>query len=575
MPQPHALSRLKGLGLGIALGASACTASIDGPDSLPTSAPGGGRSGASGLDPNAPLDPNTGIPIACDQSQVLAAPAPILRLTNREYRNTLADLFPGIDFDVAPLATDNKDNGFDTTGSAQSISASLIEGYHGQASRVASAVVANLAAFSTCAAMTPPPSSCGAELVSTFAARAYRRPATTEELSRLTALFSSSEASWGFTKAVEVTIRAVLQSPAFLYRVELGRPAADQPDTTPLTGPELASRLSYLLWDSMPDATLMDAAGRGSLDTTDGVVTEARRLLAHPRARAAVATFQSQWLRFEKMDNLKKSAAAFPAFAPSTAQALADSAARYVDYLFWERGTLAGFFTDTKAFVNRELAPIYGVSAPASSELSLVDVNPSQRAGLLTQAGLLAGFAHETADAPVLRGVLVLSRLLCDTPPPPPPGTPAAPEAKPGDAPMTTRQRLEVTHVKPECNGCHASIDGIGYAFSNYDAIGAWRDSDNGLPVNAAGVLTNTLDLDGTFDGTVALGAKLAQSVQVKACVTEQWYRYALGVGEEQLNTCALKSTIEHFNASGNKLPELLVALVSSEAFRRRSVITQ
>jgi hypothetical protein len=166
-----------------------------------------------------------------------------------------------------------------------------------------------------------------------------------------------------------------------------------------------------------------------------------------------------------------------------------------------------------------------------------------------------------------------LSRLLCDEPPPVPPGVPALPEPQAGDAPMTTRDRLELTHVKPQCVGCHESIDGIGYGFSHYDAIGAYRDADNGLPVNATGTLKNTLDADGPFDGAVELGTKLAKSAQVRACVTEQWYRYALGVTDGELNLCALKSTVEGFRASGNKLPELLVALVSSEAFRRRTVI--
>ncbi len=539
----------------------------------------GGSGGAVGPgawqpnDPGAPLDPETGLPVSCDGSSTLAAPAPLLRLTNREYRSTLADLFPGLEFEAASLATDNKVNGFDTLGSAQSVSSALVEGYFDQAKKVAVAAAAAVPTWLPCAADTSPTASCASDFVASFAARAYRRPATPEELSRLTTLFNTSQASWGFPKAVEVSIRAVLESPAFLYRVELGKTGASEGETLPLTGHEMASRLSYLLWDSMPDAALLDAASSGKLDATEGVTSEARRLLADPRARAAVATFQSQWLRFEKMDNLSKSATLFPSFNDATAAALRESATRYADYLFWERGTLDGMLTDTKAYVNAALAPLYGVTQPTGTELSLIDVNPAQRAGILTQAGLLAGFAHETADAPVLRGVFVMSRLLCNEPPPPPPGIAGAPEPMLGDAPMTTRDRLEHTHVKPECKGCHESIDGIGYGFGHYDALGAYRDLDNGLPVNASGVLTSTLDIDGPFDGAVELGGKLAKSQQVGVCVTEQWYRYALGVGENELNLCALKSTVEGFKASGNQLPELLIALVSSDAFRQRTLI--
>jgi Protein of unknown function (DUF1592)/Protein of unknown function (DUF1588)/Protein of unknown function (DUF1595)/Protein of unknown function (DUF1585)/Protein of unknown function (DUF1587) len=566
------------LGWALALGSAACTGNLRGDgvvggDATPVA--GAGTGGSSSTQPNDPstVDPQTGIPVSCDGSAKLAAAAPLLRLTNREYQNTLAALFPGLKVEAAPLATDNKVNGFDTIASAQSVSAALVEGYFNQASNVAAAAASNLSTWLPCAATASPPASCASDFIASFSARAYRRPATADELSRLTTLFDTSQAKWGFAKAVEVSVRAVLESPGFLYRVELGKPAAVENNTVPLTGYEVASRLSYLLWDSMPDAALLDAAKSGALDDAAGVTTQARRLLADSKSRAAVATFQSQWLRFEKMDNLKKSPAAFPSFNDATAAALSESAARYADYLFWERGTLDAMLTDTKAYVNTALAPIYGVTQSTGAELTLLDVNPAQRAGILTQAGLLAGFAHETADAPVLRGVFVMSRLLCNEPPPPPPGVPAAPEPKVGDAPMTTRERLALTHVKPECKGCHESIDGIGDGFSHYDALGAYRELDNGLPVDASGVLKNTLDVDGPFDGAVELGAKLAKSAQVRVCVSKEWYRYALGVGENELDTCALKSTVEAFKASGNKLPELLIALSASDAFRRRTVI--
>lgn len=560
---------LAGFGLAFTLGTIACTGTVKGDGvGAGTSPPAGEAAGGATTPPNEPP-----APASCNDATKLAAPSPLLRLTNREYRNTLADLFPGLTFDAASLATDNKVNGFDTVASAQAVSSALVEGYFAQANEVAAAAAANIGSWLPCATNANPGASCEPDFLSSFTARAYRRPATTDELSRITTLFDTSRARWGFIKAVELTIRAVLESPAFLYRVELGKVGSAEGDRLPLTGYEVASRLSYLLWDSMPDAALLEAAASGGLDGADGVTTQARRLLADHRAHAAVATFQSQWLRFEKMDNLKKSASLFPNFSDATAASLADSAARYVDYLFWERGTLDAMFTDTKAYVNSTLAPIYGVTVPASTELALVDVNVAQRAGILTQAGLLAGFAHETADAPVLRGVFVLSRLLCNEPPPVPPGVPALPEPQAGDAPMTTRDRLELTHVKPQCIGCHDSIDGIGYGFSHYDAIGAYRDVDNGLPVNATGALKNTLDADGPFDGAVELGAKLAKSSQARACVAEQWARYSLGVNDGELDPCALKSTIESFGASGNKLPELLVALVSSDPFRHRTVI--
>jgi hypothetical protein len=199
-------------------------------------------------------------------------------------------------------------------------------------------------------------------------------------------------------------------------------------------------------------------------------------------------------------------------------------------------------------------------------------VNAQQRAGILTQAGLLASFAHETSDAPVLRGVFVLSRLLCSAPPPPPPNIPALVEAMPGDPAKTTRQRLEETHTGATCRGCHDAIDGIGFAFEHYDAVGAYRDQDSGLPVDSTGELTGTLDSDGPFNGAVELGQKLSQSAQVQACVAKQWTRYALGSTLTAVDTCAVKEATDRLAATGGDLQEALTALVASDSFRTRTV---
>jgi hypothetical protein len=273
------------------------------------------------------------------------------------------------------------------------------------------------------------------------------------------------------------------------------------------------------------------------------------------------------------MATLVKSPTLFPHFDDAAASALRASADDYVDYLFWQRGTLASFFTDAKAFVNDVIAPIYGVAAPGSSDLVLVDVDPRQRAGILTHAGILAGFAHETTDAPVLRGVYVLDRFLCSSPPPPPKGVPQLAGEMPGDQPMTTRQRLEQTHVKPACAGCHTFIDGIGFGFSAYDAIGAYRTEEMGLPIDASGVLPASTDVAGPFEGAVELGQRLARSAEVQACVAQEWYRYALGLATSDVSFCAVRRVVERARPSGFDMRELLVALVQDDIFRRRSIV--
>jgi hypothetical protein len=505
---------------------------------------------------------------ACGATSASAA-APMLRLRNREYMNALADLFPGVTIPTPALPDDAVDEGFEGLASSQSAAPALVEGYFDQARAVASAVVGKLSTVLPCsAASSVDEASCGKTFIADLTRRAYRRPATDDELKRVTTLFDTARSSWGFSKAIELVITGVLQAPQFLYRPELGA-TAQTGSAISLTGYEIASRISFMLTESIPDDQLLDAAASGKLDDADGIEAEVRRLLDGPRAHAAIADFQRQWLRFDKLDTLQKSATLFPSFDASTASALKDSTAQYVDYLFWTRGTLDAYFNDTKAFVNDDLAPIYGVSGSVGSKLKLVDVDSTRRAGLLTNAGLLAGFAHETTDSPVLRGVFVMDRLLCQAPPPPPPGVPPLAEPKAGDPAVTTRDRLVQTHEQPQCAGCHQRIDGIGFAFEHYDAIGAYRDTESGLPVDATGTLTGT-DVDGAYDGAVELAHKLEKSDVVRACVAQQVYRYSLGLTKQQVDLCSLKQSVQQAAASGFDLRELIVAIMTDPSFRTK-----
>jgi hypothetical protein len=466
------------------------------------------------------------------------------------------------------------DEGFDTLSSAQAVSPSLIEALDKHAAAVGGAVVAQLPRVVPCSQKgAAEEARCGSEFLAQLLARAYRRPAASEELARAQQLFDTARTSWGFAKAVELSVRAVLKTPQFLYRLEVGAPDPETPGSLRLTDHELASRLSYLFWDSIPDAELTRAASSGELSTEAGIERQALRMLDDPRTRAAMSTFHGQWLRFEKMRDLKKSGADYPKFRDATASALRASAEQYVSYLFWERGDFQSLFTDTKAFVNDELSWIYGVAAPGSSALTLVDVDRTQRAGILTLAGLLAGFAHETSDAPVLRGVFVLDRLLCDSPPPPPKGVPPLQTESDAGGPMTTREIVEKTHVKAECVACHDAIDGIGFGFGHYDAVGAYRTHERGLVVNAKSEIRGTLDADGSFEGAVELAQRLARSKQAQACVAQQLLRYSLGLSKTEVDACALSSTVQRFSSSGLKFRELLLGYVTSAAFRRRQVI--
>jgi hypothetical protein len=552
----------------------ACTGSIGEPtgsfSASPASpgmaAPRGGSGGSAGSSAS-PVGPNSP-PATC--TQPTAAPAPLARLTDLEYKNTLHDLFPSVSMPDATLPADIVVEGFDNNTKAQTPSPSLIEQYQVSAQAVGTAVSANLSTVLPCQATTSAQQdSCGAQFIDQFVSRAYRRPIASDERTSYQAFFSTAKTAYDFPTAISLVVQATLQSPSFLYRVEMGGKAAG--GLAPLSGYEMASRLSYFFWDTMPDQALLDAAASGMLDTPSGVENQARRLLADPRAHAAVANLFHQWLRFDKMDQMPKSTDLFPDWNDQVAESLRSSASKFVDHVFWDLdGSLDAMLTDSGTYVDAKIASIYGVTT-AKAEMQLMDTNKAQRSGILTQAGLMAAFAHETTDSPVLRGVFVMDRLLCTAPPPPPPGvTGSITETDTGSAPMTTRDRFAKTHEQGDCASCHHTIDGFGFGFSHYDAVGKWRESDNGLAVNASGWIANTRDADGDFNGAVELGKRLAQSSQVSDCVASQWFRYSLGLGAADVPSCALAPVAKAFADRGGDLRELMIATVTSDAFRNR-----
>ena len=494
------------------------------------------------------------------------AASPFARLTSSQYAATLRDLFAPIAIPDPVPPPDSIVDGFDNVASGQVPSAALIAAYQASAVAVATAAMQDPAALVGCSPRTTADeTACATKFLGTFGAKAYRRPLTSAELADLVAFHSSMRASGAdFPTSITLTIETILEAPNFLYRIELGTPT--------LSPWEMASRLSYLLWNTMPDDALFAAAAAGTLATTDGIETQARRMLADPRAHAAIAHFHDQWLELGKMSTLVKDPKTFPTFTASTVTSLQQSTSKYIDDIFFGDATLTALLTDDHAFVNADLAAIYGVAVTGKT-LKKVTVDPTKRAGIVTNAGMLAGFAHTTEDAPVLRGVFVLGRLLCSAPPPPPADVNTSTPAPSSNVPQTTRDRFATQHEQGTCAGCHHVIDGIGFGFEHYDAIGAWRTTDNGLPVDASGwFVTGTAgELEGTFDGAVDLAHKLAASPAVHACVARQWLRYALGTDAASIDATTLEPLVSAFEANHLNMRELVVALVKSDAFRRRS----
>ncbi len=248
------------------------------------------------------------------------------------------------------------------------------------------------------------------------------------------------------------------------------------------------------------------------------------------------------------MQGIAKDSTLYPTFSATTVSAMQDSANKYVDNLFFSGGSLQTLLTDDHAYVNDALADIYGVASPGA-DLALVQVDGTQRSGMLTNVGLMAALAHETADSPVLRGVFVLSSIICHALPPPPAGVNTAVPAPSTTAPMTTRENFATQHEQGACAACHHTIDGIGFGFEHYDATGKWRTEEYNLPIDSSGWFTSDYDaaLTGTFDGAIDLGHRLAQSSTVQSCVAQNWLRYALGVDHTGVDSKGLTPIVAAF----------------------------
>lgn len=559
------------------VGSSGCTGTIDhvaGPPTDDDNAGGSGAAGAGGRGGSAvnrpPVEPVHGVDLACNSRGINPGPSPLRRLTNDQFVNTMNDLFAGI----LPAATfelpeENVVGGYSNNAAGQTASPALLEALHKIAKQRAqdATSTANLQKVAACASAANQ-QSCGQEFIARWARKIYRRPPTREESGRLTALFESSRTSDGYQAAVSDTLQALLSSPAFLYRLEVDGTA--EAGAVALDHHQVASRLSYLMWDTLPDAELAASADSGKLATVADIERHVDRLLADQRARPVIARFQRQWLMLDKAEALDKSTATFPKWSASVAQSLRTSVEKYVDHVFWNQGNLSALLTDTHAFVDKNTGWIVGV-ADAQTSPQLVELNSAQRSGILTQPAVMAAFAKPMTDSATFRGLFVMRQMLCQETGEPPPGVSTTiPAPAPGSAPVTTRQQQERSHAAPTCAACHKRIDGIGFAFSHYDAVGAWRDQDNGLPVDASGEMVGTRDLNGPFRGAKELGTKLAGSAQVKQCVASHWFRWSFGRTETDADSCALLPIVNEFVSSKGDFKKLLKAIATSDAFRYR-----
>jgi hypothetical protein len=514
-------------------------------------------------------DPNVSGLTACKPDSVKVIP--VRRLSHAEYNRTVRALFPGVEIPEQSFAADLRIHGFENNASATHTSPVLIEQYADAASRIAELAASELGEVLPCAP-SEGEMNCAKQFIARFGLSAFRRPLHGEEQARFEAFFAQQMEAISFSAAVELTLQAFLQSPQFLYRLELGAEEEKAGAVVALDDYAMASRLSYLLWQRMPDRELFDAAGRGELHTASQIEAQARRMLKEPAAQAALVDFHRQWLDFDRLLTEDKDASLFPDWNEGLRAAMREESDRFVAHVFNEgSASVAELLTSNVSFVNQPLAELYGVKA-GTSDWSKVTL-PKERAGILTRGTFLASRAHSTNGSPPLRGVAVLDQLLCSAPPSPPPTVDTSLPANTNGKPMTNRALFESRTGKAECQGCHQSINGIGYGLEAFDAIGRFRMTDQGQPVDARGELVAS-DVGGTYDGAVELSTKLASSQQVEQCAVKNWFRFAMARKEQSNDSCKLDALYAALDKGGGDVRELLVAIATSFEFTHRPAIS-
>jgi hypothetical protein len=503
-------------------------------------------------------------------SPFVPAPGGLRRLLARHYVSSVRAIFGSTAALAAKPPADSTLHGFDTIGAADlALPAAAVEAYEASARAIALTVIDDqptLDQILPCAPAGPADSACYQAFVISIGRLAWRRPLIDHEVGLLVNVALGAAAEYqSFELGIAFTIMALLQSPYFIYSVEVGEPDPQSRPFRRLTGYEIASRMSFFLLDTAPDAALLDKAEAGALSTPEGVRAAAAEMVSRPQARGAVANFFSELYRLRDLVTLQKDKARFPKFTATLPAAMKQEVIELINDIVWVRNTdVRELFTADYAFVNAELAGLYGVAPPPAGFKKTVLPSVQQRSGFLGSAAFLARFAHPGVTSPTRRGLFIQSSLLCEEIPPPPAGVDTTVPADDPSMPKTMKQKLE-GHIKdPNCSTCHAKTDPVGLALESFDAIGAHRVTDSGLPID----LTGSVPGLGSFASARDLGAILRSDPRGAACLLKNLYRNSMGHLETKGELPAILDLEEAFAASGYRVQTLLVELVASPAFQ-------
>ena len=411
---------------------------------------------------------------------------------------------------------------------------------------------------------------CGTSIIRRLARKAYRRPLTSDDVASLRAFFEEGRHASGFEAGVQRALQAVLVSPKFLFRAEVDPPALPPDSVYRISDLELASRLSFFLWSSIPDDELVSVAARGQLSDPGTLERQVRRLLADERASALTENFFSQWLQLRSLQTVEPNETIFPNFDYSLREAFRRETELFLHSIVSEDRSILKLLTADYTFVNERLAKHYGISTVQGSHFRRVTLaDGSSRKGLLGHGSVLTITSHATGTSPVKRGKWVLDNLLGTPPPPPPPNVPPLAESRSTGKVLTMRERMSEHRTNPVCASCHSTIDPIGFALENFDAVGRYRSVDGAAaaPIDASGRLPDGEEFDGVDEFRQKL---LARPKLFVSTVTEKLLTYALGRGVESFDMPAIRKVVRDAERADYSMSALIFGIVRSVPFQMR-----
>ncbi|MEM9072720.1 MAG: DUF1592 domain-containing protein [Myxococcota bacterium] len=511
------------------------------------------------FEPELPAPPPPVEILNCDV--VRPGRAPLRRLTVREYDATLRDLLGDGSEPGSRLIAEARGVSADT-----SVTSLLAEQYMNAAEDVSGRVTEDLDALLDCGGTVD--DDCARAFIDDIGPRAFRRPMTDAERIELVSLYDAARSELTQRESVRAVLEAILQSPQFLYRVEIS-PVTEEA-VVRLDGYQLATRLSYTLWGTMPNQMLFDAAASGALDSDEGVATIAREMLLDARAETSMQDFFAGFLALEELEDLTKDVSVFPEFNEHIAELMRMETEAFVHEVMvngdasWQTLMRAPW-----SMMNRELAEYYGVSGPTGDAFERVELDPGHHSGLLTQGSVMATRARTYESSPIHRGMFVRGTLMCGVVRDVPEGLEVDPPDP--DPTATTRERLAEHRANPVCASCHEQFDPLGFAFEHFDGSGRFRPDENGLPIDTTGNIVDS-DIDGDFDGLTDLADQLLTSEEAQACFAKHFFRFANERFEVREDGCSIGTMVDSFRESDFDVREMMVSLTQTDAFLYRAV---